>query len=55
MIQRNDDDYFTNIYPERDSAYASARADETLAAEDTASDAEDGADVFWRDALDRIN
>ena len=46
MIQRNDDDYdFKTTHAETDSAHADAPA----------SDADDVADAFWRDALDHIN
>ncbi len=46
MIRRNDDDDdFQATHAEPDSAYADAPA----------SEADDVADAFWKDALDRIN
>jgi hypothetical protein len=47
MIQRNDDDDddFLTTHAEADSAYADAPA----------SEPDDVADAFWKDALDRIN
>jgi hypothetical protein len=45
MIQRNGDDDFQATQAEADSVYADAPA----------SEADDVADAFWRDALDRIN
>jgi hypothetical protein len=45
MNQRNDDDDFEAMHAETDPAYAGA----------SASEADDVADAFWKDALDHIN
>jgi|GEM_PF-4710553 len=56
MIQRNDDDNdFLATRAGEDAAYADARADDALAEQPVACDADECADAFWRDALDRIN
>ena len=55
MIQRNDDDDFQATHAETDSEYAGAPASDELATRRAAREADDVADAFWKDALDRIN
>jgi hypothetical protein len=55
MIQRNDDDDFEAMHAEPDSVRADAPASDELATRRAAREADDVADAFWKDALDRIN
>ena len=55
MIQRNDDDYFHATHAEPDAEHADAPARDDLASRRAAREADDVADAFWKDALDRIN
>lgn len=58
MIQRNDDDN-DNRFPVKRARIETVRgdthADDALAEQPVAGDADDCADAFWRAALDRIN
>ena len=55
MIQRNDDDDFQTVYAEPDSEHADVPASDELASRRAARVADDVADAFWKDALERIN
>ena len=55
MNQRNDDDDFQAMHTEADSEHGVAPEKDELAVRRAARQAEDVADAFWKDALDRIN
>ena len=55
MIQRNDENEIFSTHADPDAARTGSRAHDPLGAERVASEADNGVDAFWQDALDRIS